>query len=160
MPHDEPLQERGVHHSDLLRLGLPEKNAPDAVAADADARGEAVAGDEREDLQLGAAGEHVLEVPFLHAGVADAELPEAGEDVGAAMEAGSFPVFVSKSNTKKIGATSKVRLQPSTAKLLKINLNLSNNIVLESRCNQHQIKISLFSLLSFPYLSFSYLISA
>lgn len=58
------------------------------AALDADARGGAVAGDERELLQRGAAGEHVVEVPVIHDGVADAKLLEVGEDVGAAWVAG------------------------------------------------------------------------
>jgi hypothetical protein len=84
---DEPLHLRSGNDGDLVHQGMPEQHAPESVAADADAIGQAVIGDEREDLKLGAAGEHVIQVAILHDALADAELPEVREDVRAAWRA-------------------------------------------------------------------------
>ena len=86
--HDEPLQAWGGHDGDLVLQRMAEQQAAEAVAVDADVVGVAVVGDERQGLQAGAAGEHVLQAALLRDAVADAELLEVGEDVGAAREAG------------------------------------------------------------------------
>ena len=75
---DEPLQLRGGNDGDLVHHGIPEQHAVEGR--------QAVVGDERKELQLGAASEHVLQVMVLHDAVTDAELPEVGE--GGVAEAG------------------------------------------------------------------------
>lgn len=83
LPHEEAVQARGVHHGELDRHGEPEEHAAEALAAEADVLGHAVAYDEREGLEHGAGGEHVFEVAVAEDGVEDAELSEVGEDAGA-----------------------------------------------------------------------------
>ena len=60
-PEDEPLQVRSIHHCEPLYHTRPEAHALEALAAEVNALGHS-ADDEREGLQLGAAGKHVLEV--------------------------------------------------------------------------------------------------
>lgn len=84
---DEPLQERGVHHGDLLlNHGQPEEHAAQAFAPELDALGRLVE-DKREGLQSRAAGEHVVEALVGDGCDEHGELPEVREDVGAAREA-------------------------------------------------------------------------
>jgi hypothetical protein len=81
---DEALQERRVHHGEVLRPGQPNAQAPEALAAEMDAL--VLNAGEREGVQNGAGGDQVVQVQFSHVDAYQLERPEMGkEDAGEAV---------------------------------------------------------------------------
>ena len=112
-PEDEPLQVWSIHHCELIYHTHPEEHALEALGAEVDALGH-TADYEREGLQLGAAGKHVVEVVLTHAAAQHAELLEVGEDVRATGSAGGIRERAgSKEEPVERGATEDVGREPA-----------------------------------------------
>jgi hypothetical protein len=113
IPENEPLQVWSIHHCELLYHTHPEEQALEALAAEVDALGHS-AYDEREGLQLGAAGKHVPEVVFTHVAAQHVELLEVGKDVSATGSTGGIRERAgSKVESVERGATEDVGREPA-----------------------------------------------